>query len=458
MEVCGPRSRREANLLTYGEGCYLLLGTGSQPSQVRCTDGPGRAWFAPDQRAILIELLLGASERCADVPAVQRLLRHHLVRQAASGRDRSIEQRLATLEADWRWQRPRATAGCDVDRLHRASLQAHARRKVFLSAFGQTPCLPETAVRRALLAAGPRRRVLCVGDDDLVSVPLALLGHQVDVVDIDGEILIAFLQRLARRGRLPLCASMHDLAQPVPARAIGSYDLVYTDPISTRDGFALFLSRAVSYLGPDGRIFCCVHAAAVEVLADVAAAMRLELCDWLADFNRYYDDMYQVDRYRSDLVVLQRTARSRPLYAPTAVAPADIFRGVARYRQHGWGEVRVLPGRPLELAALAERLASVLTVGNGRTGAGAIHQTAAGLVALVALPGSGHLALDVAVDGGRLAVSVLPFDDGRDSAIFGALVRALAPATAEAAHQVVAPDRRLLARSSACPERCGPIL
>lgn len=445
-------------MLGYSEGCYLLLGTGVQPSQVRHIDGPGRAWFAPDQRAVLLEVLFGARRQRAADPTVQRLLRHRLVQLQTSGRDRCIEHRLDALGADWRWQRPCGAVGRTFDHLYRATLQAHARRKVFISAFGQTPCLPETAVRRSLLAAGSRRRVLCVGDDDLVSLPLAMLGHQVDVVDIDGEILIAFLQRQARRARLPLLASTQDLAQPVPRRAIGHYDLVYTDPISTRDGFALFLSRAVSCLRPDGRIFCCVHTAAVEVLAEVAAAMGLVLCDWLADFNRYYDDRYQLDRYRSDLVVLQRTPRSRPLHDPAAVAPADIFRGVARYRQHAWGEVQAMPGRRLDRSALTglvrEALAAVAAGSDNPT----VHESASGLSALVALAGGGHLALDVAGSPARLAVSVLPYGSARDDATFAALVRALAPATAEAAHQVEAPDRRLLARADSCPELAGPVL
>ena len=78
---------------------------------------------------------------------------------------------------------PRAKAA------YEALLAAHARRKRFFERVGQCPILPETALRRALLVGDAAevgvKDVLCLGDDDLVSVALATLGHRVTVYDID---------------------------------------------------------------------------------------------------------------------------------------------------------------------------------------------------------------------------------------------------------------------------------
>ncbi|MBN2360884.1 MAG: bis-aminopropyl spermidine synthase family protein, partial [Deltaproteobacteria bacterium] len=266
--------------------------------------------------------------------------------------------------------------------------------------------------------------------------------------------------RRARAGGLGLRADALDLTRPLPRRALGRYDLVFTDPISTRDGFALFLSRAVSCLRPGGLIFCCAHAAALEVCCGVVAELRLVLRDRLADFNRYYDDTFEIDGYRSDLVVLERTARARALYDPAAPAAADIFRGVASHRQHAWAEVRALPGRPLDLPRLAERLRQVTVASPWAAGPGALHQTAAGLRWLVVLRGGGHLALSVDRERGLLAVSVFPFDDARDNAIYADLARAMGSGPAGAGHLVAAPDRRLLESCAAvlARERGFPIL
>ena len=65
------------------------------------------------------------------------------------------------------------------------TLEVHAGRKRFHTGLGQCPTLPETSLRRALLVGDAddvgALDVLLIGDDDLLSVPLAALGHRVTV-------------------------------------------------------------------------------------------------------------------------------------------------------------------------------------------------------------------------------------------------------------------------------------
>ena len=108
----------------------------------------------------------------------------------------------------------------------------------------QAPCMPDTAMRRALLmlqnGALEGKRVLLLGDDDSVSIAIGLLGRAlrqgdltrgVTVVDAD-ERRIAFLRDAAAREQLALDVVHHDLRHPLPAGLRRSFDTIETDPSS----------------------------------------------------------------------------------------------------------------------------------------------------------------------------------------------------------------------------------
>jgi predicted methyltransferase len=117
----------------------------------------------------------------------------------------------------------------------------------------------ETKVRRVLLlmryALLPASSVICVGDDDLMAVTLALMSRtlerklfgQLAVVDISGDILGYTADRLAG---WDVAAELvqHDLREPLPGNLRGRFGLAITDPPYTTEGAALFLTRAVEAL------------------------------------------------------------------------------------------------------------------------------------------------------------------------------------------------------------------
>ncbi|WP_075779795.1 GNAT family N-acetyltransferase [Streptomyces acidiscabies] len=128
-------------------------------------------------------------------------------------------------------------------------------------AIDQSHCTPETKVRRvlALLTAGvlPGGSLLLIGDDDLVSLAVAVVGdvlgtpivERVTVVDISAEIL-GYIQEVAGTLGTRVETVEHDLRDPLPEQLRDRFDVAMTDPPYTPEGARLFLSRAVEGLRP----------------------------------------------------------------------------------------------------------------------------------------------------------------------------------------------------------------
>lgn len=120
----------------------------------------------------------------------------------------------------------------------------------------------ETSVRRALYlyqsGALEGRRVILLGDDDLMSVSAALLARslgsdrlarRITVLELDPRIL-EVLEGASEREGLGLEIRPHDLRDPLPKDLRGEFDVFETDPPYTRSGVRLFVSRGVEALAP----------------------------------------------------------------------------------------------------------------------------------------------------------------------------------------------------------------
>lgn len=132
----------------------------------------------------------------------------------------------------------------------------------------QCHCTVETKLKRvlALHDAGAlvARRVLLLGDDDLVSVALRLVVERLGststlaglaVVDVDPDVIAFLRDRLAGAPFTVDCVE-HDLRRPLPRRFARAFGTVVTDPPYTIAGARLFLSRAAEALaGPGGDVF-----------------------------------------------------------------------------------------------------------------------------------------------------------------------------------------------------------
>lgn len=125
----------------------------------------------------------------------------------------------------------------------------------------QAKCTIETAFKRASYLLQKRETItgslLCIGDDDLVSVASAFLYHyithgkgedfQVTVVDKDPRIG-DYIRKISQSYRLPISCVLHDLMMPIPEELTHKFDCMITDPPYTLNGLELFITRGLACL------------------------------------------------------------------------------------------------------------------------------------------------------------------------------------------------------------------
>lgn len=131
-----------------------------------------------------------------------------------------------------------------------------AYRKILTDRFGQAYMIPPDNVYRALEIHfhAPREDILLIGDDDLLSLLLAFLDHNVYVVDVDDYVLrlIYFLaKKYGLENRIMLYR--HDIRKPFDFRR--DFRAVHIDPGYSLDGLILFMARAVQNLELGGYLF-----------------------------------------------------------------------------------------------------------------------------------------------------------------------------------------------------------
>jgi N4-bis(aminopropyl)spermidine synthase len=222
-------------------------------------------------------------------------------------------------------QRTRADDTSDaavVERLREVA----SRRGTIKRELDQVYATLETTARRArhLIERGDVQRGLCLlGDDDLLSLALFHAGvdRPVTVIELDPD-LVALYRAEAEREGFDLRVQAHDLREPPPKELRERFGAVFSDPPYAKEGFALFVSRAIEVSREDAFILVCFGASrrAYErglekqrVLID-AGLLVLEV---LPDFNEY--EGAQAIGSRSALVRSHKTPGSRPL--PAAGGP-----------------------------------------------------------------------------------------------------------------------------------------
>lgn len=126
----------------------------------------------------------------------------------------------------------------------------------------QSKATPITSLRRAVLCLQNHaligKQILCVGDDDLVSIALGFLlkrlfpkgipaQTRISVLDVD-ERFLDTIREIAGVNSLPVECLRLDLRNPLPANLVGQFDCFFTDPPYTLPGMSLFLSRGITAL------------------------------------------------------------------------------------------------------------------------------------------------------------------------------------------------------------------
>lgn len=194
----------------------------------------------------------------------------------------------------------------------------------------QSKCTVDTAIKRAVLclrnSALIGKKILCLGDDDLVSIALGFLlkklfndtkysKTEIFVVDIDDRIL-NYISTISKEEKLPISCKSIDLRMPLPEDFKGQFDCIFTDPPYTLQGMNLFLSRGVEALKNQNglNIFLSYAHKSPEFELNMQkyfVDMGLTISEILTSFNAY--DGAQIIGSTGQMIILKTTKSSRAL-------------------------------------------------------------------------------------------------------------------------------------------------
>jgi len=132
-----------------------------------------------------------------------------------------------------------------------------AQRPPAESTYDQGALTAESVFRRLafMYAQGDiaAKSILLLGDDDLLSVALALTGlpREIVVVEIDPR-LCQFIQWIAESRQLNVRVIQHDAREKLPSDLRAHFDTFITDPSETIQGLLLFVEKGLAMLQPGG--------------------------------------------------------------------------------------------------------------------------------------------------------------------------------------------------------------
>lgn len=321
------------------DGAYGILGEPGDPNEVGFL-GSGRKVSVPDEHramfAAVSQSVLYDDE--LEHPSLTYLEEAGVVQRGLSAVDEEVKEHLTEMGEGYGW-RVRGRPG--IDTLLPLLREIHSRRKLFVAYYGQTSCLPESAAARIhlLMEHVPEAgKILLVGDDDFLSVPLAKLGYHVVVLDIDSD-LVSYLGTLANEYQVTIDARVHNMLHPFPADLVENVDAVMTDPMSHQNCLKVFIGRALAAVPVGKPVFTCLHPLARRIFEGVLKTLPAHLQRVNAGFSAYYINRFEEVDYRSDMLELRRT--DEPFEVPPAEPMPDIDVTLEElpYPAHGFSRV-----------------------------------------------------------------------------------------------------------------------
>ncbi|WP_315120445.1 bis-aminopropyl spermidine synthase family protein [uncultured Clostridium sp.] len=223
----------------------------------------------------------------------------------------------------------------------------------------QSKCTVDTAVKRAVLclrnSALIGKNILCLGDDDLVSIALGFLlkklfadikhcKTRIIVMDIDRRIM-DYINKVAKEEDLPVQCEYIDFKLPLPEKFKKKFDCLFTDPPYTLQGMELFLSRGVEALKNErGRtIFLSYGHKSPEFelnMQKIFVDMGLTVLDILNGFNAY--DGAGIIGGIGQMIVLKTTSRTKVSIGTSyegKIYTGELKVTVRSYKCRGCGEI-----------------------------------------------------------------------------------------------------------------------
>lgn len=211
-------------------------------------------------------------------------------------------EKLKQMEEKYSWRK------YGEERIYQKTIEAHSMRTCFNLDYGQTPALPESAVRRATLVNGSK--VLVVGDDDLQCIPLALLGHEVMVVDIDEEIIsvIENINKLFGLNIKTLQANILEY-QKIEKKIQKKFDAFMCDPISTYEGFVKFIYNMFYFVKKEGYGYISVNTKMANVFIEFCKKNNITIEAHMKQFSNYYSYKLENISDTSDYFIISKKNR-----------------------------------------------------------------------------------------------------------------------------------------------------
>lgn len=229
-----------------------------------------------------------------------------------------------------------------ADMLSEKYRPAFDKRPVADVTLDQAQCTVRTAFRRALLGLANGtiigKQIVCLGDDDFVSLAIAFLlkelfpGQEtypttIHVLEMDKR-YIECLHRQAECFSLPINCEQVDLRMPLPPHLCGRFDCLFTDPPYTQEGASLFLSRAIGVLKERAglKIFFSFGNKSAEenyLLQKCFQLHGLSVKEMFIRFNEY--EGASLLGNKGQLLVLETTERTRAMFPLEKKGRNDIY-------------------------------------------------------------------------------------------------------------------------------------
>jgi predicted methyltransferase len=137
-----------------------------------------------------------------------------------------------------------------------------------------------------------RKDFVLIGDDDLLSVALALrrLPSRICVLDIDAR--IGEFLKLSQEYKFEIEFYTYDVAEPLPSTLLGSFDVFSSEPLETMSGLKAFIRRGVGCLRENGSGYFGLTTAEASYTKWVAIEkmlirMNCVITDIIKGFSRY---------------------------------------------------------------------------------------------------------------------------------------------------------------------------
>lgn len=216
----------------------------------------------------------------------------------------------------------------------------------------QSKCTVETSIKRAILCLKYHsligKEILCVGDDDLVSISIGFLikklfsdvnmsNTNICIFDVDKRFL-NYIEEIAQTENLPILCINTDMRLPLDDKYKKKFDCFFTDPPYTLQGMTLFLSRGISSL--KNRMGLPIFLSFAHKSPDFTMEMQKEFINMglaaaeiVPRFNKY--EGAEIIGNSSQMIVLKTTGQTNPsieAFFNDAIYTGEIRRTIRIYK------------------------------------------------------------------------------------------------------------------------------